>query len=202
MRALLWVLLLGSLAGGVLLWLDDAPPQEQSGLPGLDEGAGGDVRRRLEEDGPVALTVERPELLVVTPAAEWPQGLVREGHPFADPRIVDSVVKSPDGEEYMITGADMLEILRSQFPNSKMQFHVKDDAALEAFKRCKVRDRVPGEAAMRMLFDMFQLEGFAFMSYGDRHYVLHLEEGEIPGVGRPEDLPEPVRPPLEVAPPR
>lgn len=187
MRALLWVLLLGSVGGGLLLLFSD-----DSGQGGADPlTAQGDGDHDLGQTGDSGLLqVDVKDVILLEGEEEWPRHLMRDGAAFVDPRALDEIeIVGPTGKDYSMTGAELLVVIEREFRGTGYQFRFKDEAAREGFKKCNLKGPIPDHAPLRLLFDQAMFAGYRFVTYAGNIYVTPAKEGQIPGAGEVPAVP-------------
>jgi hypothetical protein len=184
MRSFLWVLLLGLLGGGLLLWLASSEESDESDQA-LEQGAD------PTEGGSGLLKAEAVAMIVIEPPGAWPEYLVEDGRVFGDPRAVDEVfVKSPTGEEFHLSGAALLQILEGELKDTGIQFRFESEDALERFKKFTPKALMPVVAPLRLVLEQFMSSGYAFVSYAGKAYVTPITPQTHPGAG--ERVPPPI----------
>jgi len=198
MRAFLWILLLGSIGGGLLLWFSDPPEDGDAGLIG-DRHGNANVPNR--DGDSQLLRAAAQDVILIEHANVWPPDLMREGTAFMDPHALDQIeIVSPTGKEYSMTGAELLGVLEREFRGTPYQFRFKDEAARADFEKCVLEGPIPPHAPLRLLLDQAAFAGFAFVAYAGNIYVTPARPGELPGAGEVPPVPsegvepEPSRP--------
>lgn len=187
MRSLLFVLVLGALGGGLLIWLTGDPEEGSSSFLGEERGHGPDSESSSDSS---MLQVAKRDVILVEPSGMWPAHLMRDGSEFMDPRALDEIeIVSPTGADYYLTGGELLDVLKRTLGPLGYQFRFEDEKTKDVFKRLPLRGSIPAEAPLRMLLDQARFAGFAFVTYAGNVYVTPADEGEIPGGGIEKAVP-------------
>jgi hypothetical protein len=203
MRTALWILALGVAAGGLLLlFLDDLGGRGAGDRGGPVAGDGADAGPLTTEqaEGPRPLTVKEHDVIQVVGAKNWRPHVFLDGEPVSDPRILNTEVVSPDGENHVLTGKDVIRILREKLGKTDLQFRFKDQASLDAFESRTFKVPTPSRAPLQLILENCAEIGYRVLHYGDAIYVTPIEKPPEPGEPPPGPPPPSNRPPLPAQP--
>jgi hypothetical protein len=164
----------------VLAWLLLSDPAASPAAPDVLDEAGATPPARPRPPGPAsALVVEPPRPTAeIAPEGSWNARRLSAPQPITEPRYVHLEISSPDGQEWKLTGAALLDILAREFPDTPVRF--RDAESLARFRESTWPFPIPNRVHLGMLLTQCPDIGFFASLREGALYMAPIENPLLP----------------------